>query len=264
MMRFVFAATEEAGALSLDYFRSDLGVDNKASGGLFDPVTEADRAVERRLRELLGHEFSEHSVLGEEYGFEDKSSDYCWVIDPIDGTRSFITGVPAWGILLGLKYKGEPVLGALHQPYLKETFIAHNMAAASEAWFMRGEFEQRAVLQTSDVSELSKARLACTHPEIFADYNGTLARFERVAELSQLMRYGGDCYCYAMLAMGQNDLVIETGLNEYDIVPLVPIIEAAGGVITDWQGQPVRGAGHVVAAATKALHQEAMAALNGE
>ena len=269
LMRVAHTIVAQAGLISLEYFRRNMNVENKAAEGLFDPVTEADRAVEQSIRAALRKEFPGHNIVGEEFGAEGNDSDYCWVIDPIDGTRSFISGVPLWGVLLGLRYRGQAIFGVMHQPYLGETFFACASDTERQAWFTRGEYNLSNPLRASSTQSLSDAVLVCTHPEIFNNYTGTFDQFLKVAKVARLMRYGGDCYCYAMLAMGQNDLVIETGLKEYDILALVPIIEAAGGVITNWQGDDLKGDKlkgeiHVVAAATKSLHQQALAVLNGE
>lgn len=265
LLRFCYAITKDAGAQSLDYFRKPYAVENKLADA-FDPVTDADRAVEKNLRNALEQRFPEHNILGEEFGVTDRQSPYCWVIDPIDGTRSFISGMPVWGVLLGLLLDGEPVLGVMHQPYTGETFIAHSPDFDRQAWFMRNQFSCEQPLRVSQVHELADATLCATHPEIFADAEGldnAFERFQKLANATQLMRYGGDCYCYAMLAMGQIDLVVETGLQAYDILPLIPLVEAAGGVISDWKGEPLRSGGHAVAAASPELHRQALDVLNG-
>ncbi|MFK7733177.1 MAG: inositol monophosphatase family protein [Pseudomonadales bacterium] len=264
LFSFIYTAVQSAGEESLGYFRTGLSVDNKAAAGKFDPVTEADKAVERKLRELIEQRFPKHAILGEEFepraGAEE--NDFHWLIDPIDGTRSFISGVPAWGVLLALLYKGEPLLGVMHQPYLKETFVGLRNEAESQAWFFREKLELDQPLSVSRVEMLEQAILFSTHPEIFEQIPGAFARYQAVAERCKLMRYGGDCYCYSLLAMGQIDLVIEADLQDYDILPLVPIVEAAGGVISTWSGEPVRAGGQVVAAATPALHEQALRVLN--
>lgn len=264
LFSFVYGAVQSAGEESLKYFRTGLSVDNKAMPGKFDPVTEADKAVERCLRELIEQRFPEHAILGEEYQPRAAAAgnEFRWLIDPIDGTRSFISGVPAWGVLLALLYKGEPVLGVMHQPYLKETFVGMLTQQAAQAWFFREQLVLDQPLTVSTVESLEQATLFCTHPEIFEQIPGAFERFQAVADRCQLMRYGGDCYCYCLLAMGQIDLVIEADLQDHDILPLVPIVEAAGGVISNWAGEPVRSGGQIVAAATPALHRQALQVLN--
>ncbi len=247
---------EDAGPISLDYFRKPLVVDDKQMpDNVFDPVTEADRRVEENLREGLAKHFPGYSIVGEEYGSEGDSN-LRWVIDPIDGTRAFISGVPAWGVLLGLCDGDECLGGIMHQPYMGETFVGFG----EEARFYRGDVAQ--TLQTRNDARLEDAIVYCTHPFMLAEgaeQNG----FKAVAERCRMQRYGGDCYSYALLAHGCVDLVIEGLLQPYDIIPLIPIIRAAGGVVTNLEGEvPVDG-GTVIAAANAALHQEAMDCMHG-
>lgn len=273
LLTFAFEAVNEAGKECLPYFRQSTAVENKAGAGLFDPVTAADRAVERALRDAIQARFPDHGILGEEYGVENANNEYVWVIDPIDGTRAFISGFPAWGVLLGLQHKGRGVVGVMHQPYLRETFISHLDPSAADissgedkagAWLMRDRFSKKSPIRVSSVAELSRATIYCTHPEIFPEADGSFEAFRRVADQCQLMRYGGDCYSYALLAMGQVDLVVEAGLQAYDILPLIPLIEAAGGVVTNWRGGRIDGASDVVAASTAALHAAALESLAQE
>lgn len=251
-LQFAVQVATEAGAVALRYFRNTTAVENKESGGRFDPVTQADREVEALIRARIAAKFPDHAVLGEEQGMTTGASDYCWVVDPIDGTRAFITGVPAWGVLLGLKHGATMLCGVMHQPYLQETFLADENTCFL---LHRG---QRRRLQTSSIVELADAKLYCTHPDLFAAVNGAGERFAAVARRCRLLRYGGDCYSYGMLAMGQVDLIIEGDLQPYDIVPLIPLVQAAGGVITDWQGGSAAHGGLVVAAATPQLHRQAL------
>ncbi|MEM8498828.1 MAG: inositol monophosphatase family protein [Pseudomonadota bacterium] len=264
MFRFVYSAVQLAGKESLKYFRTSLNVNNKAAAGKFDPVTEADKAVERRLRELIEERFPEHAILGEEFDplVGREGNHFRWLIDPIDGTRSFISGVPAWGVLLALVYKDQPLLGVMHQPYLNETFVGLLQHNEPQAWFFREQLVLDQPLAVSRVDSLEQAILFSTHPEIFEHIPGGFERYQAVARRCKLMRYGGDCYCYCLLAMGQVDLVIEADLQDYDILPLVPIVEAAGGVISTWDGAPVRAGGQVIAAATPELHKQALSLLN--
>ncbi|MCP3987153.1 MAG: inositol monophosphatase family protein [bacterium] len=248
-------AVETAGPIALRYFRSGVEVANKAGGAQFDPVTSADREVEASIRSDLGRLFPGYGVLGEEQGVVESDSSLRWVIDPIDGTRAFISGVPLWGILLGLTRGSECLAGVMHQPYTGETFLG----TREDAWLRRSGKEQ--ALRTSTTSGLSSAILYCTHPSMFvreSDRSG----FGRVAAASRMMRYGGDCYSYALLAMGQIDLVIEGSLEPYDIIPLIPIVEGAGGVVTDGQGGSALGGGIVVAAANPELHARALETFN--
>ncbi|MQY09835.1 inositol monophosphatase family protein [Actinomadura macrotermitis] len=248
----------EAGRLALRWFRADpaaLGTLDKGGPGGYDPVTEADKAVETLLRAGLAERFPADRVLGEEQGLTgDPAARRCWVIDPIDGTKAFVSGVPAWGILVGLLDGDRPVAGWMHQPYLGETF-----AAVDGAGTFTGP-AGRSPLRTRATTALGDAVMYTTHPSMFAT-DDERAAFERISGAVRLQRFGGDCYSYCLLALGQLDLVVENQLHSYDIVPLIPIIEAAGGVVTDRQGRtPVEG-GFVIAAATPQLHAEALAVL---
>ncbi|MCW2885706.1 MAG: hypothetical protein QOE54_5640 [Streptosporangiaceae bacterium] len=259
LVDLVDALIPRAGTLALRWFRADpaeLGMADKGGAAGFDPVTEADRAVEEFLRAELGGRFPGDRIIGEEQGVTGPpEAGRCWVIDPIDGTKAFVTGVPTWGILLGLVMDGRPVAGWMHQPYLGETF----MAAGGVGRFT-GRSGQRP-LRAARTTELAEAVLYCTHPNMFTT-PGERTAFDRVAGAVRLQRYGGDCYAYCLLALGQIDLVVEGGLQPYDIIPLIPIIEAAGGVVTDRDGHAPLEGGFVVAAATPELHAQALALIN--
>ena len=246
---------ETAGAIALRYFRTPLEVTDKSQGSAFDPVTRADREVESAIRDALGRAFPDHGILGEEHGTRDPGQPVRWLVDPIDGTRAFISGVPTWGILLGLMEEDACLAGIMHQPYLDETFLGGPDGAR-----MRRAGKEIA-LRTRQEAGLSSAILYCTHPSMFPAEADRRA-FESVAASSRMMRYGGDCYSYCLLAMGQIDLVVEAHLQPYDIVPLIPIVEAAGGIVTDWSGSPANRGGRVVAAANPALHRQALEILN--
>ena len=253
-LAFAIQALQEAGEIALRYFRQTIRVDNKLGDSGFDPVTCADREVESCLREKLGERFPTFGIVGEEGGISPGDDDINWIIDPIDGTKAFISGFPTWGMLLGLQQGEEILAGLMFQPMTGELFYG----SAAGSFLQRGE--QTLPLQTSNTERLGEAILYCTHESMFAD-DKNLAAFRRISQQSRLQRFGGDCYAYCMLALGLVDLVVEDTLQPYDIVPLIPIIEAAGGVVTDKLGNcPVNG-GFVVAAATKELHQEVMSLL---
>lgn len=241
---------EGAGPIALEYFRKPQAVEDKMPGVLYDPVTQADKRIEEKLREGLSKHFPGYSILGEEYGSEG-DSELRWVIDPIDGTRAFISGVTGWGVLLGLT-DGEQCLGGImHQPFLKETFIADDQTA--RLYHRDGQIE----LVSRQDATLSDAIIYCTHPMLFPTHeeqNG----FQEISSRCRMQRYGGDCYSYVLLAHGCVDLVIEGFLQPYDIVPLVPIIQQSGGVITNLDGDVPMQGGTVIAAANAALHAEAM------
>jgi myo-inositol-1(or 4)-monophosphatase len=259
-LAFAQQAMQGAGAVALRYFRQPLQVENKLSGGNFDPVTCADRAVEAFLREELGRRFPGFGVVGEEDGVTPGDADINWVIDPIDGTKAFISGFPTWGILLGLQQGDRVLAGLMHQPVTDELFYG----SAAGAFLQHGGRIQpggeTVAIQTRENTRLDEALLYCTHESMFANEDN-LARFRRVAAQARLQRFGGDCYSYCMLALGQIDLVIEDTLQPYDIIPLIPIIEAAGGVVTDARGKTPVAGGFVIAAANRQLYEQVMALL---
>lgn len=251
---FMRRIAETAAAQTLPRFRASGDVANKASGG-FDPVTEADREAEKAIRALIASQYPEHGILGEEFGAERAGGRHVWVIDPIDGTRSFISGVPLWGTLVGLTLDGDAVAGMMSQPFTGELFYALGDGAHFER---RSEVRRLATRRTV---ALADATLCTTTPGMFRD--AARHAFDRLESGVRLSRYGTDCYAYAMLAAGHVDLVVETGLQSYDIVALIPIVEQAGGVVTDWTGGPAEKGGAVVAAATPALHAAALRTLGG-
>ena len=245
---------DEAAALALRWFRRDLGVHDKGGELGYDPVTEVDRGIETLLREGLAARFPDHAIVGEEHGSSGPADARAsWIIDPIDGTRAFISGSPEWGTLVGLRVDGQPAAGWAEIPYLGERFAA----VGGEGWFARQG--QRRPLRARRDATLADAILRCTHPAIFnpAEY----AAFKRLATRVRLQRWGGDCYSYCLLALGLVDLVVESSLQAYDIVPLIPIIEAAGGVVTDLEGNAPLNGGMVVASANPELHAETLAVL---
>ena len=247
----------------LPHFRAAaLTAENKAeatSGAkAFDPVTIADRAAEEAMRGILSELAPDDGVFGEEFGRSEGASGRLWVLDPIDGTRAFMAGLPSWGVLIGLHVDGATELGLMDQPYTGERFIGRRGAKA--ATFYRG-FETRA-LRSRPCETLETATLLTTDPDLFRDGDERDA-YEQVAMRAKLRRYGCDCYAYAMIAGGWADLVIETGLQPYDIQALIPIIEAAGGVVTDWSGAPNPWEGRVVAAGDARTHAAALELLAG-
>lgn len=246
---------DEAREVILPWFRNPvLGAANKSVDG-FDPVTQADRAAEEAMRAVLQKVRPEDGILGEELASKPSQSGLTWIIDPIDGTRGFLAGTPCWGVLIALADENGPFLGVIDQPYISERFLG----GLGQAWVSGPQ--GRKTLRTGGKSDLQDAVLFTTFPEI-----GTQAEhdaFTRVAQAVRLTRYGMDCYAYALLAAGHVDLVIEAGLNTYDIAAPIAVIEAAGGIVTDWQGQPFGESGQVVAAANKALHAQALELLRG-
>lgn len=252
---FVADLATQSGRAILPFFRAQHAAEDKSQGGVYDPVTEADRAGESVMRHLIKRSFPAHGVLGEEFGNENLDAEYVWVLDPIDGTKAFISGIPVWGTLIGLSRNGVPVYGMMHQPFTGERYSGDGRQARYE-----GPNGPR-TLRTRQTTELSTATLMTTTPAMFAGEQAE--RYARVEKAVRLARYGCDCYAYCMLAAGHVDLVIESGLKPYDIVALIPIIEGAGGVVTSWQGGSAAEGGTIVAAGTRALHQAALALLSG-
>ncbi|MEI4196409.1 inositol monophosphatase family protein [Roseovarius sp. E0-M6] len=238
----------------LPHFRKDgLSADNKETCG-FDPVTEADRAAERAMREILGKRRPDDGILGEEYGATSGRSGLTWVLDPIDGTRGFLSGTPTWGVLIAVSQPEGPIYGLIDQPYIAERFEG-GFGRAS----MRGP-QGEMPLKTRGDRPLAEAILFSTFPD-----PGTQPEahaFRAVAKEARLTRYGMDCYAYALIAAGQIDLVIETELQPYDIQAPIAVIEAAGGIVTDWHGYPAHAGGSVVAAASRRQHDEALEILS--
>ena len=253
-LSFARQAMQGAGEIALRYFRQTLAVDNKLGEGSFDPVTQADREVEAYLRGELTRYCPDFGVVGEEDGTTPGTTDVNWIVDPIDGTKAFISGFPTWGILVGLQQEDRVLAGLMHQPATGELFYGSAAGAFLEH---KG---QMLAMQARQKVRLEEALLYCTHESMFANEDN-LAAFRRISEKARLQRFGGDCYSYCMLALGQVDLVVEDTLKPYDIVPLIPIIEAAGGVITNAEGKTPVAGGFVVAAANKKLHEEVMALL---
>lgn len=249
---FALELAHTAGGIAEAHFRQPITIENKGANA-FDPVTNADRAIERVLRAAIVERYPEHGIVAEEEGTRAAQSDYTWFIDPIDGTRAFMTGSPLWGTLIGLTRRDEPLFGLLAQPVLEEVFFG----GPSGSWLIKAERRDR--LASRACTTLDKAVLASTHPDMFVG-RGAEA-FRSLASRCLLNRFGGDCYNYAMLAAGYLDLVVESQLKAYDIVPLIPILERAGCVVTDWRGRAPLGGGDVVAAATPELHEAALAVL---
>ena len=252
---FVDQLATLSGEAILPFFRTSVGVEDKGSAAGFDPVTAADRAAENTMRSLIKRNFPEHGIVGEEYGNERTDAEFVWVLDPIDGTKSFISGMPAWGSLIALTHFGKPVFGMMHQPFIGERFSGDGGAAN-----YRGPAGARE-LHVRPCAKLADAILFTTSPLLMSPPDR--AAFGRVESAVKLSRYGGDCYAYCMLAAGHVDLVIETGLKPHDIAALIPIVAGAGGIVTTWDGEPAVTGGRIVAAGDKRVHQAAMELLKG-
>jgi histidinol phosphatase-like enzyme (inositol monophosphatase family) len=239
-------------ATLLHFRRPDLVADTKEALR-FDPVTAADRLSEERMRAILAARRPDDAILGEEFGPKAGTSGLTWVLDPIDGTRGYLSGTPTWGVLISVRDAAGPVYGIIDQPYIGERFEG-GLGRARVVGPM-GE----AVLATRPPRPLAEAILFSTFPEVGTPDEG--AAFRRVAGQAKLVRYGTDCYAYALIAAGQIDLVIEAGLQAYDVQAPIAVIEAAGGIVTDWQGRPAHDGGRILAAANRAIHAEALALL---
>jgi myo-inositol-1(or 4)-monophosphatase len=252
---FIDRLATASGETILPFFRTSLlGIEDKSDARGFDPVTEADRAAEAVMRRMIKAGFPQHGIVGEEFGNENEDAEYVWMLDPIDGTKSFIAGFPIWGTLIALLHRGMPVYGMMHQPYIGERFSGDNRSARYQ-----GPSNGRS-LAVRRCASLKEATLFTTSPLLMnADDR---AAFGKVEAEVRLTRYGGDCYSYCMLAAGHLDLVIETELKPYDIAALIPIIAGAGGVITTWEGEPAQGGGRVVAAGDPRVHEAALKLLN--
>jgi len=252
MADFMRSLAAAAAAETLPRFRQVNDIANKLSAG-FDPVTEADREAEQAIRRLIAKTFPSHGILGEEFGLSNEGAREVWVIDPIDGTRAFISGLPLWGTLVGQTVDGDAVAGMMSQPFTGELFYADQTGA-----YYEGPGGSRKLV-TRETRRLGEATICTTTPSLFADRERIA--YDRLEREARLARYGTDCYAYCMLASGHVDLVVESGLQPYDIVALIPVIEKAGGVITTLDGGPAEKGGFIVAAANADLHAAALAVL---
>lgn len=246
---------EVAAKETMPRFRVPLDVTNKLDAG-FDPVTMADKQAEFAIREYISKHYPDHGVLGEEQEATNLGAEYCWVIDPVDGTRAFISGLPGWGTLIGLSKNDKPIAGIMCQPFTGEQYIATSETSVSYL-LHKGE---KTNLKSSSVTALKDATVMTTDPDLFKP--DELVTFNKVKDATKLTRYGYDCYAYAMLAAGHIDLVVEAGLNPYDISALIPIVEQAGGIVVNWQGKSAANGGQILAAANKQLLNEAINLLN--
>ncbi len=252
---FLLALNRASAEVILPLFRADHGLEDKGEGGAFDPVTAADKGAEGAIRDLIARHWPEHGVIGEEYGADRPDAEFVWVLDPIDGTRAFIAGLPVWTTLIALRHEGTPVLGSIGQPYLEEVFIGHagesrllHRGGARRLQSRRGVALRAAIVASTDPS-------ACFDPEEMGAWRAVRGR-------ARLVRLGCDAYAYAMVAAGAIDLVVESGLKCWDIEAAVPVLAGAGGFVTDWRGAPMGPNGGQTAIAGDAhLLEEALCAL---
>ena len=252
--RFLIELNRASAGVILPLFRADHGLTDKGGARGFDPVTDADQGAERAIRALISVRYPEHGVIGEEYGEDRPDAEFVWVLDPVDGTRAFIAGLPLWCTLIGLRFRGKPVLGSIGQPFLGELYIGH---AGASRLMTRGESRP---LKVRPCPRLAQALIATTDPAIFQGPEREAWRAVRTA--ARLARLGCDAYAYAMVAAGTIDLVLEAGLKAWDIDAAIPVVAGAGGLTTDWLGQPVGDhGGQVAIAGDRACLDEALAAL---
>ena len=255
---FAKRLAEAARNETLRRFRTGADVFNKA-GIWYDPVTDADREAERVVRRLIKAAFPNHGIVGEEFGAENEDAALRWVLDPVDGTRAYVCGIASWATLIALEFEKSPIIGLIDQPYTDEVWLGRPDGAE---FVSRGETKP---CRTSDVTEISKARLTTTDPRRVAYFTSNeAAAFETVADQARLVRFSLDAYGYGLLALGELDLVIEAGLQRHDFAALAPVVTGAGGVITNWRGEPFGSddRGRVVAAATPQLHEAALTMLS--
>lgn len=237
-----------SGPATLKHFRKPVRVEDKGSAGYFDPVTVADRGAERVIVKALKARFPDHGILGEEFGYVPGEGPYRWVLDPIDGTRGFIMGSPLWGTLIGLMKDGAPHLGLVDQPFTGERF----WSGPSQSYFSRDGGKPRRI-KSRACGKLEDAVLTCTHPDVF-ETEKLRKGFADIKSAARLTRYGYDCYGYCLLASGFVDLIIESSLQSYDVVALIPIVERAGGRMTTWDGGDASDGGAIVASGDPKLH----------
>ena len=249
---FALQLAQASGEAILPHFRQNLAVDNKLGKG-WDPVTEGDRAAERAIRALIEKHYPTHGIIGEEFGTKQGSSSYTWSLDPIDGTRAFVIGLPVWTTLIGLYRDGKPLLGLMNQPYVGETFYG----TPEGAFFKRGSETRQ--IKCAAPKPLAQALAGTTSPHLYQPEEP----FHALRDKVQLMRYGGDAYFFSLLAAGQLDLALDAGLQIYDIAALIPIIRGAGGVVGTWDGKDETQGGNILAASCQRLFDETRDVLAG-
>ncbi|MCB1505715.1 MAG: histidinol-phosphatase [Hyphomicrobiaceae bacterium] len=256
LLDFSHHLADLSGPVVLRHFRKRIAVDNKAGEGDFDPVTAADKGAESAISRALKQHFPTHGLIGEEHGTHQIDARYRWVVDPIDGTKSFIVGSPLWGTLIGLLDGDTPLLGVMDQPYTRERFWADRKAAWGRD--VNGKVVR---LKTRACPRIEDAILTTTHPDLLGG-GASLKTFMRVKQRARMTRYGGDCYLYAQLAYGFVDIIMEANLKSFDIVALIPIVERAGGRVTTWDGRPATEGGSIIACGDPALHDQLLEFLN--
>ena len=253
LTQFALELAAASAKIILPQFRKNIGIDNKLATG-WDPVTEADRSAERVIREMIESKFPNHGIIGEEYGIKSNLSTYSWVLDPIDGTRSFVIGMPTWATLIGLYRDGQPLLGVMNQPFVGEMFYGN----PNGAWHHHNSKTE--AIRVRAPLPLSKAALGTTSPYLYDDHSN----FENLRKSVTSHRFGGDAYFFALLAAGHLDIAMDPKLQIYDIAALIPIIKGAGGVVGSWTDNDPAQGGNVLCATSQGLLDEAVAVMRGE
>jgi myo-inositol-1(or 4)-monophosphatase len=255
LTRFAVALANASAPEILKHFRQNAQVDVKDSP-IWDPVTEGDRAGERIIRQMIEEHYPDHGINGEEYGLKDARSPFTWVLDPVDGTRSFVCGMPTWATLIGLNYEGRPTVGVMNQPVVGDMYYGSPDGAWND---YRGTIIP---IRTRQNVPLADARIGTTAPELYRSARDAAA-FQRLKSSVQLVRYGGDAYFFSVMAAGHLDIALDANLQSYDIAPLLPIIRGAGGAAAEWNGGDPALGGNVITAGSQALLDDALAVLAG-
>ena len=250
LTEFMVQLATAAGAAILPFFRNPLEIDNKG-GKTWDPVTAGDRAAELAIRSLIEQNYPSHGVIGEEFGETKANSSYTWVLDPIDGTRAFVIGLPVWTTLIGLYRDGKPLLGLMHQSFVGETFVG----TPEGSFHLRDG--HKTPLRVAGPKPLAAVMAGTTSPHLYKNQQS----FDRLRHAVRLMRYGGDAYFFSLMAAGHLDLALDAGLQIYDIAALIPIIKGAGGVVDTWDGKDPSLGGNIISASNQQLLEEAKALL---
>jgi myo-inositol-1(or 4)-monophosphatase len=253
LTQFALELADASAKIILPQFRKNITIDNKLDAG-WDPVTEADRSAELMIRDMIEKHFPSHGIIGEEFGNKPGTSTYSWVLDPIDGTRSFVIGMPTWATLIGLYRDGQPLLGVMNQPFVGEMFYGN----PDGAWHKHHGKTQ--AIRVRQPVAMSKAALGTTSPYLYDDNSN----FEHLRKSVTAHRFGGDAYFFALLAAGHLDIAMDPKLQIYDIAALIPIIKGAGGVVGSWTDNDPEQGGNVLCATTSALFNEACAMMRGE
>lgn len=250
LTNFAVALARASEAEILPYFRQNAAVEIKPHVD-WDPVTEGDKAGERIIRKLIEERFPEHGIYGEEYGIKEGTSGFTWVLDPIDGTRSFVCGMPVWATLIALYNEEKPVVGVMNQPFVGDLFYGNPHGAWNN---YRGTIEP---IRTRKGVVLANAAAGTTAPELHRSESDQRA-FQKLRKAVKLMRYGGDAYFFSVLAAGHLDIALDAGLQAYDIGALIPIIEGAGGAVGSWSGSVPAEGGNIICAGSQALLEAAI------